>query len=68
MLTVRTPRIVPSSAAVFNAIVVGNLSQVQILFAESRASPFDVNMSGMSALIVSDALTLIILTNSRVEL
>lgn len=50
-LTVRTPR-VTRSYSLFNAVKTGHLAQVQKLFAEGKASPFDVNEFGVSALIV----------------
>lgn len=51
LLTVRTPRVV-SNTPIWATITSGNLAQLQMLFAQGNASPFDVDPVGTSALIV----------------
>lgn len=58
MLTVRTPRVV-HNLPLFVAVQEGNLAQIQMLFAQGKASPFDVDLDGISALIVSMVLSVL---------
>lgn len=52
MLTVRTPRVVPNSPYMA-AAKAGNVAEIQHLFMQGKASPFDVLPDGTSALSVS---------------
>lgn len=49
--SLRMPRITPWTHLLWNYAMVGNLVAIQKMFAERRASPYDVNIHGSSALI-----------------
>ena len=46
----RVPRVVPWSHLLWNYAITGDLSAIQKLFAEGKASPYDLNPRGSSAL------------------
>ena len=50
-LSLRMPRVTPWTHLLWNYAMVGNLVAIQKMFAEGRASPYDVNIHGSNALI-----------------
>ena len=49
--SLRMPRVTPWTHLLWNYAMVGNLVAIQKMFAERRASPYDVNIHGSNALI-----------------
>lgn len=49
--SLRMPRVTPWTHLLWNYAMVGNLVAIQKMFAECRASPYDVNIHGSNALI-----------------
>lgn len=53
MITIRTPRTIELGSSAFRLAQFGNVSGMQTLYSQGLSSPFDVDMTGLSPLMVS---------------